>query len=103
MVILQRAGQSVLWEPAIFAELGTNGVWDERPFLKMIEQRRFGFFVTAGDRGDKRFDERYNPAVAEAMRRAYPRRERVAGLTLHLPDDGGVKGRAARAAAAEAR
>ena len=86
MVILQRGGQPVLWEPAIFAELGANGVWDERPFIRMIEQRRFGFFVTHRDRGRRPFDERYNPAVAEAMARAYPRREKIAGLTLHLPE-----------------
>ena len=86
MVILQRGGQPVLWEPAIFAELGANGVWDERPFIRMIEQRRFGFFITHRDRGRRPFDERYNPAVAEAMARAYPRREKIAGLTLHLPE-----------------
>lgn len=86
MVILQRGGQPVLWEPAIFAELGANGVWDERPFIRMIEQRRFGFFVTHRDRGRRPFDERYNPAVADAMARAYPRREKIAGLTLHLPE-----------------
>lgn len=91
MVILQRGGQPVLWEPAIFAELGANGVWDERPFLRMIEQQRFAFFVTVRDRGQLPFNERYNPAVAEAMARAYPRREKVAGLTLHLPAPAGAE------------
>lgn len=86
MVLLVRAGRPVLWEPAIFAELGATGAWDERPFIRMIRERRFAMFVTVQDRGGVLFDQRYNPAVAEAIARAYPRREKVAGLTLHLPE-----------------
>lgn len=86
MVLLLRAGRPVLWEPAIFAELGATGAWDERPFVRMIDERRFAMFVTVQERGGKLFDQRYNPAVAEAMARAYPRREKVSGLTLHLPE-----------------
>lgn len=83
MVLLLRAGRPVLWEPAIFAELGATGAWDERPLVTMIEQRRFALFITVQQPGGALFDQRYNPAVAEALARAYPRREKVAGLTLH--------------------
>jgi hypothetical protein len=31
------------------------------------------------------YDERYNPAIADAIDAAYPRRERRGSLTLHLP------------------
>lgn len=85
MVLLIRAGRPVRWEPAIAAELGHAGLYDEAAFAELIRRRRFGFFVTAGDRGDRLYDERYNPAVADAIDAAYPRRERHGHLTLHLP------------------
>lgn len=85
MVLLLRAGRPVLWEPAIFAELAATGAWDERPFVTMIEQQRFAMFVTVQQPGGALFDQRYNPAVAKALTRAYPRREKVAGLTVHRP------------------
>ena len=42
-------------------------------------------FVTVGERGDRLFDSRYNPAVADAMYKAYPQRRTIADYTLHLP------------------
>ena len=85
MVLLIRAGRPVQWEPAIAAELGHAGLYDEAAFAELIRRGRFGFFVTAGDRGDRLYDERYNPAVADAIDAAYPRRERHGYLTIHLP------------------
>lgn len=85
MVILLRNGKPVQWEPAIFAELASTGVWDERPFVERIRAREFAFFVTVGARGEQLFDSRYNPAVADAIEAAYPVRREVAGYMLHLP------------------
>jgi hypothetical protein len=85
MVLLMRAGKRVMWEPAIFAELASERVWDERPFIARIRAREFGFFVTVGDRGSRLFDSRYTPAVAAAIDQAYPRRRLVAGYVIHLP------------------
>jgi hypothetical protein len=89
MVLLIRGGHDVVWEPAIFAELASTGVWDERPFIERIRNHEFAFFITWGDRGDRRFGERYNPAVVEAMDAAYPVRRRIAGKVLHLPREQG--------------
>ena len=75
----------MLWEPAIFAELASTGDWDERPFVRRIRNREFAFFVTWGQRGFDRFDERYNPAVADAIDAAYPITQRAAGLIVHRP------------------
>jgi hypothetical protein len=84
-----RAGQSMRWEPSIVAELGSAGRYDEARFVTLIEERRFAFFVTDGDRGDVVFDQRFNPKVVEAIHMAYPRHERIGGRVLHLsPDDG---------------
>jgi 4-amino-4-deoxy-L-arabinose transferase-like glycosyltransferase len=83
--LLIRAGQSMRWEPSIVAELGSAGRYDEAKFVKLIEQRRFEFFVTDGDRGDVVFDQRFNPKIIEAIHIAYPRRELIGGRVLHLP------------------
>jgi hypothetical protein len=85
MVLLIRSGKDVLWEPAIFAELASIGDWDERPFVHRIRNGEFAFFITWGRRGHHRFDERYNPAVAEAIDAAYPVKQEIAGLTVHKP------------------
>lgn len=85
MALLIRAGQPVRWEPAIVAELGHAGIYDEAAFARLIRAHRFAFFVTRGDRGDRYYDERYNPVIADAIDAAYPRRERHGGLVLHLP------------------
>jgi hypothetical protein len=85
MVLLIRSGREVLWEPAIFAELASVGSWDERPFVERIRRREFAFFITWGQRGFGRFDERYNPAVADAIDAAYPIKEKRAGLIVHKP------------------
>ncbi|WP_066590503.1 ArnT family glycosyltransferase [Sphingomonas pruni] len=83
--LLIRAGQAMRWEPSIVAELGSAGRYDEEKFVKLIEERRFAFFVTDGDRGAVVFDQRFNPKVTEAIHIAYPRRERIGGRVLHLP------------------
>jgi hypothetical protein len=101
MVLLMRAGKPVVWEPAIFAELGSNGIWDQRPFVRMIEQQRFAFFVTNQVRGGHLFHQRFNPPVAKAIERAYPQQERIAGLTIHTPAK--ISGRDVPAAAAAGR
>jgi hypothetical protein len=85
MVILREARKEVVLEPAIVAELGSTGVYDERAFTRLIRDRRFAFFVTEGERGDPLFDARYRPAVAAAMYDAYPRVTKMAGLTVHMP------------------
>jgi hypothetical protein len=76
-----------VWEPAIFAELASKGIWDERPFIARVRRGEFAFFVTRGDRGGVLFQNRYTPTVADAMDAAYPVRRRMAGYVLHLPRD----------------
>lgn len=85
MVLLLRAGQPILWEPAIVAELGAAGVYDESMLAGRVRRGEFGFFVTRGDRGQALYDQRFNPIVADAIDAAYPCREQAGDLTLHLP------------------
>jgi uncharacterized membrane protein YeaQ/YmgE (transglycosylase-associated protein family) len=85
MVLLARSGVPVSWEPAIFAELASTGAWNESGFVQHVRAQQFAFFVTVGERGQRLFDSRYNPAVAEAIAEAYPVRREVAGYTIHEP------------------
>lgn len=85
MTLPIRAGRDVLWEPAISAELGHSGVYDQAAFVAMVRAGMFGFFVTEGRRGDGLFDERYNAPVASAMEAGYPVERPVGRFVLHLP------------------
>lgn len=85
MVMLVSQGKSVLWEPSIFAELASVGRWDERPFIAKIYSHDFAFFVTEGDCGDRLFDSRYNPKVADAIQAAYPVERAFSNFIVHLP------------------
>lgn len=85
MVIIRKAGRQVPWESAIFSELAHVGLWDERPIVAMIDQRRFAFIRTVGQRGIPLFDARYRPAVADAIDRAYPVVVKQGEFTNHYP------------------
>jgi 4-amino-4-deoxy-L-arabinose transferase-like glycosyltransferase len=85
MVLLIRSGKPVVWEPAIFAELAHTDFYDERPFVKKVRNGDFAFFLTDGERGSNLFDSRYSAAVADAMDSAYPKKQALAGLVVHLP------------------
>ena len=85
MVLLVQNGKEVVWEPAIFAELATLGRYDERRIVRMIRNGAFAFLVTDHDRGYYLYDLRYNPAVADAIDAAYPRKITLAGHVVHLP------------------
>lgn len=87
MVLLLRAGKEVPWEPAIFAELTSLGRWDQRLIVDRIKARQFAMIVTTERPGTPTYDSRYTPAVNDAIKAAYPREERVAGRTVHLPPD----------------
>lgn len=85
MVVILRAGKTVPWEPAIFAELASLGRWDERLITAEIESGRVGMAITHGQRGELLFDGRYNAAVANALDAALPVKARIHWLILHLP------------------
>ncbi len=84
MVLIIRAGKPVEYEPAIAAELAHSGLYDEAGFVQKVRHGDFAFFLTRGDRGSVFFDERYNPAVADAIAAAYPRKEVMGDLVFHL-------------------
>ena len=94
MVLLMIAGKQVPWEPAIFAELGSLGRWDETHITRMILAHDFAFVIT-------RSSTPFTPAVARAVEIAYPRLEQIAKHTLHLAPEEPRAGVAAAASSSE--
>jgi hypothetical protein len=92
MVSIIKGGKEVVWESAIFAELQSTGVYDERPFVQMIKDRRFAFFATPTDR--TYFHTRYTPAVSKAIEQGYPIKRDLGPFVLHLPRDAAGLGKA---------
>ena len=85
LAIMVRAGKRAMFEPAILKELVLAGKWDEAPLVAMIEARGFAFMLTKDDHLGP--NSIRTPAVDAAMRRAYPRVERVAQrLWINLPE-----------------
>lgn len=85
MVMLLQNGKSVVWEPAIFAELANKGVWDEGPFIHRVLNHDFSMFITENDaHGAPLLAGRYSRGVLRAMDSAYPVLVKQAGFTLHL-------------------
>jgi hypothetical protein len=82
MVLLRLAGKDVPWEPAIFAELGSLGRWDQHLITDRIAQHRFAFIVTTPGVW---YAERFNPVVDQAISRYYPHTENFAGTVVHTP------------------
>ena len=82
MVVLIRAGRDVEWEPAIVAELGALGRYDQAKLLRMIQQRRFSLFITEGGPGNYIFEARYNPPVIKAILEDYPRVSTLNGYVI---------------------
>jgi len=75
MLLLVRTGKEVPAEPAIIRELARTSKWDERPFIRMIEEKRFSTILTTSD--DIKDSNRFTPAVAEAIDGAYQETRRI--------------------------
>ena len=93
MVLLLRAGQPVIWEPAIIAELGSSGVYDQRALAARVRRGDFGFFATHGDRGELIYGQRFTPTDRRCDRRRLSpprtcRRPDAASAALSEPSRG---------------
>ncbi len=66
------AGRQVWLDPFVLSLLAREGRWDETPFLKLIETRRFAALIVNEDLTVPRSSyARYTPAMADAIRRNY--------------------------------
>jgi hypothetical protein len=85
MVLLLRARKQVPLEPAIFAELGSLGRWDQRKFVELIDSRAFAFIISQGGPGTWLYNERYTKPVQAAIAVNYPHQERYADYVVMKP------------------
>ena len=91
MVLILRSGKRVVWESAIFAQLEKTGAWNALDFEKRIRNSEFAMFITEGNPGEYLYDQRYTPLISKAMDDSYPIKKIIAGYTIHLPGDSGLK------------
>jgi hypothetical protein len=84
MNLLYKTGKDIPAEPAMIQVLAKAGMWNERPFVQMIQEHRFALVVTE----DSFSRERYSPAVASAIQQAYEQAERIGDYLIYRPGPG---------------
>jgi hypothetical protein len=84
MNLLNRGGKDILADPVMVQCLAAAGVWDERPFLRLIQDQSFALIVAY----DLSARERYSPAVASAIDRAYQQAMTIGDYKLYRPRPG---------------
>jgi len=87
MVLLLLAGKQVPWEPAIFAELASQGRWDEHLITDRIDAHGFAMIITTEQPDSGMDPSLFSPAVRRSIETAYPRTEIVSGRVVHRPAD----------------
>jgi hypothetical protein len=85
MNLLNQSGKEIPADPVMIQCLAAAGMWDERPFLRLIQDRNFSLIVAY----DLSSRERYSPAVAEAIERAYQQTAAIGDYRFYSPRPGG--------------
>lgn len=87
MNLLYKTGKEIPAEPAMIQCLAKAGMWDERPFVRMIREQRFALVVAMVNREtDDRFSrQRYSPAMASAIEQAYEQTNVIADYIIYRP------------------
>jgi hypothetical protein len=90
MNLLYKAGKDIPAEPAMVQVLANAGMWDEQPFVQMIQEHRFALVVTMLNREtQERFSrQRYSPAVATAIEQAYVQTAMIGDYMIFRPRPG---------------
>jgi hypothetical protein len=87
MALLLRAGKEVPLEPLMFTELAEIGVWDQRPYIEMIDTNAFQFVLLTRNLSryyeDLGREHRFSRAVLDAIGAHYPIITRDAGFFLY--------------------
>jgi hypothetical protein len=84
MELLYKSGKDIPAEPAMIQCLAKAGMWDERPFVRLIQERSFGLVVAY----DLSSPERYSPAVSNAIRSAYQQTMMIGDYRIYRPRPG---------------
>jgi hypothetical protein len=80
MVLLLRAGQTVPIEPGIFKELTLTGIWNQRPFLNLIQNHAFGLIILKDQDWGM-----FTSEVKSAIENSYPLIEHFENYVIRRP------------------
>ena len=77
--LLNKGGKDIPADPVMIQCLAAAGMWDERPFIRLVQEQNFDLIVAY----DLSSRERYSPAVAGAIERAYQQTMTIGDYRLY--------------------
>jgi hypothetical protein len=85
--LLLRAGKPVLFQPFIMSTLDQQHLWNSAPLVQDIQNRKFSLVILYFPLSieNARGDERYSPAIYDALRFAYQPVDYRAPYFIHQP------------------
>jgi hypothetical protein len=81
MNLLYKSGKDIPADATMIQCLAAAGIWDQRPFVRLIKEQSFALIVAY----DLSSRERYSPAVADAIERAYEQTMMIADYRIYRP------------------
>lgn len=87
MNLLYKSGKDIPAEPAMIQCLAKAGTWDERPFVRMIQEHQFAMVITMLNRetDDQFSPRRYSSGVASAIKEAYEQTSMIGDYQIYQP------------------
>ena len=87
MNLLYKSGKDIPAEPAMIQCLSKAGMWDERPFVGMIQEHQFALVITMLNRetDDQFSTQRYSSGVASAIKEAYEQTSMIGDYQIYRP------------------
>jgi hypothetical protein len=81
MNLLYKSGKDIPADPTMIQCLTAAGIWDQSPFVRLIEEQRFALIVAY----DLASRERYSAAVADAIEHAYRQTSVIGDYKFYRP------------------
>ena len=78
MILLQRAGKDVVFEPATMDFIAEAGTWDQSAFLRRLQAREFPLIIVSNP-------SLWNPTVLAAILQNYQPDRVIAPFHLYRP------------------
>jgi hypothetical protein len=85
LALVLLAGKQPAVEPFLFAQLESQGLWNDAQLISLMDRHAIGAVVTYKDPGDPTFDDRFKAGILSAVLRDYPRVEKFGDARLRLP------------------
>lgn len=85
MVLLQRAGRPLYFQPFIMTRLAQDGRWDPTPLTRAMRNGEVSFVVLYSAIGSARYKRRFPEGFRAALESRYRLREQVGHLAVYVP------------------